>query len=86
MLSSVLVPSGIDARRVQQELRGKHGIEIGGGLGSLAGKIWRIGLMGHGARKTSVRRVLAGLGEALRSQGCSVDLAAALAACEGHKA
>ena len=81
MLSSVLVPAGIDAAQVQLELRMKHKIEIGGGLGPLKGRIWRIGLMGHGARESSVRRVLAGLGEALGSQGKAPDIAAALAAC-----
>ncbi|MCB9882427.1 MAG: alanine--glyoxylate aminotransferase family protein [Planctomycetes bacterium] len=82
MLTSVNVPDGIDAKAVMQHLRAVHKIEIGGGLGSLAGKIWRIGLMGHGARLTSVLRVLAGLGDALQRQGVSRDVTEALRMAE----
>ena len=39
----------------------EHNIEIGAGLGPLAGKIWRIGLMGHTARPENVQRVLGAL-------------------------
>jgi len=59
MLNSVSVPEGIDERGVRARLLGRHGIEIGGGLGPLAGKIWRIGLMGESSRIENVRRLLA---------------------------
>jgi alanine-glyoxylate transaminase/serine-glyoxylate transaminase/serine-pyruvate transaminase len=65
MLNAVLVPHGINELLVRQRLRNEFNIEIGGGLGPLAGKIWRIGLMGHTARKESVDRLLTALGKAL---------------------
>lgn len=58
MLNSVYVPDGIDEAFVRKELREKYKIEIGAGLGPLAGKIWRIGLMGHTARPENVARIL----------------------------
>ncbi len=80
MLTSVCVPEGVDEAVVRGQLRNVHRIEIGGGLGPLAGRVWRIGLMGDGAEPASVQRVLAGLGAALQQAGRSVDVAAALAA------
>ena len=77
-ITSVCVPEGVDEAAVRKHLRQQHRIEIGGGLGSLKGRIWRIGLLGHGARMTSVVRVLAALGDALSTQGRRPDVAAAL--------
>jgi alanine-glyoxylate transaminase/serine-glyoxylate transaminase/serine-pyruvate transaminase len=65
MLNAVRVPDGVDEAAVRSHLRTKHRIEIGAGLGPLAGKIWRIGLMGHTSRPENVERVLEALGEAL---------------------
>lgn len=61
MLNAVLAPEGIDEAAVRKRLRTEFQIEIGGGLGALAGKIWRIGLMGHTARPEHVNRFLASL-------------------------
>ena len=83
MVTSISVPDGIDELAVRKHLLAVHRIEIGGGLGSLKGKIWRIGLLGHGARVASVLRVLSGLGDALASLGRRVDVAAALRAANG---
>jgi len=47
----------------------EHGIEIGGGLGELAGKIWRIGLMGYGARPEIVDQALKALKAVLGQKG-----------------
>jgi len=58
MLNTVWCPEGIDELAVRRRLRSEFKIEIGGGLGPLAGKIWRIGLMGHTARKENVERFL----------------------------
>jgi alanine-glyoxylate transaminase/serine-glyoxylate transaminase/serine-pyruvate transaminase len=58
MLNSVKVPDGVDEAGVRANLLNAHKIEIGAGLGPLAGKIWRIGLMGHTARPESVDRLL----------------------------
>jgi len=61
MLNTVYAPEGSDELTVRRRLRAEHGIEIGGGLGPLAGKIWRIGLMGHTARENNVARFLTAL-------------------------
>ena len=53
-LTSVWLPDGVDDAKVRGELRVRFDIEVGGGLGDLAGKGWRIGLMGHSAREQSV--------------------------------
>ncbi|MFM8973581.1 MAG: pyridoxal-phosphate-dependent aminotransferase family protein [Actinomycetota bacterium] len=60
-LTSVWLPEGVDDAEVRRELRDRFGIEVGGGLGALAGKGWRFGLMGHGARERSVTSVLGAL-------------------------
>ena len=64
-LTAVRVPAGIDGRHVLNTLRTEHGIELGGGLGSLAPPIWRIGLMGQNATRENAERVLAGLNAVL---------------------
>jgi alanine-glyoxylate transaminase/serine-glyoxylate transaminase/serine-pyruvate transaminase len=61
MLNAVCVPDGVDEAAVRTRLRAEHKIEIGAGLGPLAGKIWRIGLMGHTARPENVDRLLGAL-------------------------
>ena len=61
MLNSVKVPAGVDEAQVRANLLNRHHIEIGAGLGPLAGKIWRIGLMGHTARPENVARLMAAL-------------------------
>lgn len=54
MINAVTIPDGIDDARVRQRLYDEFDIEIGAGLGPLKGKIWRVGLMGHGARVENV--------------------------------
>lgn len=58
MLNSVMIPEGLDEAAVRSKLLNSYQIEIGAGLGPLAGKIWRIGLMGHTARKENVDRLI----------------------------
>ncbi len=65
MLNAVRVPDGVDELSVRKRLRSEFRIEIGGGLGSLAGKIWRVGVMGHTARRENVVRFIAALKETL---------------------
>lgn len=62
MLNAVIPPVD-DEVALRRRLLAEHGIEVGGGLGKLAGRIWRIGLMGENARTEVVDRLL----EALRS-------------------
>jgi alanine-glyoxylate transaminase/serine-glyoxylate transaminase/serine-pyruvate transaminase len=65
MLNAVVVPDGIDEAGVRGRLRKDYRIEIGAGLGPMAGKVWRIGLMGETSRPGNVDRVLAALEEIL---------------------
>jgi alanine-glyoxylate transaminase / serine-glyoxylate transaminase / serine-pyruvate transaminase len=60
MLNAV-VPPFPDEAGIRRKLLAEHGIEVGAGLGSLAGKIWRIGLMGENARPEVVERLLSAL-------------------------
>ena len=60
-LNTVLIPEGVDDAAVRKELRQNYKIEVGSGLGTLAGKIWRVGIMGHTARKENVDTLLAAL-------------------------
>jgi alanine-glyoxylate transaminase / serine-glyoxylate transaminase / serine-pyruvate transaminase len=64
-LTTVLVPEGADDRRVRGALLDRYGIEIGGGVGPYAGRLWRIGCMGHTARPASVTLLVAALAEVL---------------------
>jgi alanine-glyoxylate transaminase/serine-glyoxylate transaminase/serine-pyruvate transaminase len=61
MLNTVKVPADVDEAQVRNRLLSEHRIEIGAGLGPLAGKVWRIGLMGHTARPENVERLLGAL-------------------------
>ena len=54
MINTVRIPEGVDDPKVRQRLYDDFNIEIGAGLGPLKGKVWRIGLMGHGARTENV--------------------------------
>lgn len=66
-LTTVKVPPSADANKVKQRLLDEYNIEIAGGFGPLAGKIWRIGLMGHSSRREYVTLLLAALREVLSS-------------------
>ena len=59
------LPRDQDEADVRRYLLGRYGIEIGGGLGPVAGKVWRIGCMGHTARPRNVTLLLAALAEIL---------------------
>jgi alanine-glyoxylate transaminase/serine-glyoxylate transaminase/serine-pyruvate transaminase len=65
-LNAVRVPDGVDETAVRRRLLTEFGIEIGAGLGPLAGKIWRVGLMGSGSTVANVTFFIAALAEALR--------------------
>lgn len=53
-LNMVSIPQGVDDAQVRSQLLNEYGLEIGAGLGELAGKVWRIGLMGYGCNKKNV--------------------------------
>jgi alanine-glyoxylate transaminase/serine-glyoxylate transaminase/serine-pyruvate transaminase len=82
MLNAVTVPAGVDEARVRTRLLGEHGIEIGGGLGPMKGKVWRIGLMGESSRTSAVLTVLGALEDALRREGRPAAPGTALAAAQ----
>jgi alanine-glyoxylate transaminase/serine-glyoxylate transaminase/serine-pyruvate transaminase len=65
-LNCVNIPAGADDAGTRRRLLEEYGIEIGSGLGVMAGKAWRIGLMGHGATVRNVDLLLAALREILR--------------------
>lgn len=79
-LTTVRVPDGIDEAAVRRRLLLEYGIEIGGGLGPVKGKIWRIGLMGESCRIRNVSLVLSALTTILHDMGRRVSAMDALAA------
>jgi len=79
-LNAVVVPAGVDEASVRAQLLNRNGIEIGAGLGALAGKVWRIGLMGHASNTGNILHCLAALESALILQGFALDRGAAVAA------
>jgi alanine-glyoxylate transaminase/serine-glyoxylate transaminase/serine-pyruvate transaminase len=64
-LTTVVIPEGVDDAALRRRLLDEYNIEIGGGLGPFKGQVWRIGLMGHSARKENVLLLLAALEECL---------------------
>lgn len=64
-VTTIKVPEGINWKEVADYVMKNEKIEISGGLGELAGKVWRIGIMGYNCRPENVERVLKALGEAV---------------------
>ena len=58
MLNSIIIPDYVKDVEVRSKLLNEYQIEIGGGLGPLTGKIWRIGLMGETAKKESIQKLM----------------------------
>jgi alanine-glyoxylate transaminase/serine-glyoxylate transaminase/serine-pyruvate transaminase len=79
-LNCVGIPDGVDDLTVRKRLATEFGIEIGGGLGPLKGKAWRIGLMGHSSRMANVVLLLGALEICLRDCGVKFAGGASLAA------
>ncbi|MGF7184198.1 alanine-glyoxylate transaminase/serine-glyoxylate transaminase/serine-pyruvate transaminase [Desulfitispora alkaliphila] len=84
MLTSVMIPEGVNDGEVRSKLLNQYDIEIGGGLGDLKGKAWRIGLMGHSCSEKNVMTVLAALENLLTEGGCKVDRGAGLKAAADY--
>jgi len=82
MLNAVRIPEGADDAKVRGSLLRHFGIEIGGGLGDLAGKVWRVGLMGHASSTRNVYLFLAALETVLRDGGVKVGSGALEAAAQ----
>ncbi len=81
-LNAVLVPEGLSEPQVRADMLNLHGIEIGAGLGDLAGKIFRIGLMGNSSTVANVKACLVALESVLAAQDWSVTPGRAVAAAE----
>jgi alanine-glyoxylate transaminase/serine-glyoxylate transaminase/serine-pyruvate transaminase len=64
-LNAISVPQGVDEAAVRSILLSDYGLEIGAGLGAMAGKVWRIGLMGHASNPRNVRFCLSALDDVL---------------------
>jgi len=80
MLNAVAVPPGADDAKCRKQLLEEFSIEIGGGLGALKGKAWRIGLMGSACSESNVMLFLAALEKCLLDQSVTFDKGAGVAA------
>ena len=81
-LTTVVIPEEIDDAGVRGQLLNDYNIEIGGGLGDLRGKAWRIGLMGESAREANVFALLSALERILAGMEFEVASGASLAAAQ----
>jgi len=79
-LNAVTIPQGVDDLAVRNQLLADYQLEIGGGLGPMAGKIWRIGLMGYACRADNVMLCLSALEQVLGGQGAEINRGVAVEA------
>lgn len=73
MLNTICIPDGVDDLKIRKALLNDFSIEIGGGLGEFAGKIWRVGLMGHTSRRRNVLLFLSALETILKAEKFKVQ-------------
>jgi alanine-glyoxylate transaminase / serine-glyoxylate transaminase / serine-pyruvate transaminase len=81
-LNAVCIPEGVNDMKVRKALLTDFGIEIGGGLGDLQGKIWRVGLMGHSSTRKNVFLFLSALETILNAEGAKIKTGALKAASD----
>jgi len=81
-LNSVTIPEGVEEAKVRAALLNDYNLEIGAGLGALAGKVWRIGLMGESCCKTNVLLCLGALDAVLTDMGAPINSGKAVAAAQ----
>jgi alanine-glyoxylate transaminase/serine-glyoxylate transaminase/serine-pyruvate transaminase len=79
-LNAVSIPDGVDDAVVRRRLLDEYNLEIGAGLGDLAGKVWRIGLMGHASNLTNVLICVGALESILASEGAATTTGEAVQA------
>ncbi len=82
-MNAVRVPEGVDEAEVRKRLLNEFNLEIGAGLGPLAGKIWRFGIMGYSCRPDNVMLCLSALGSVLQDMGYPVHVGEAEGAAHG---
>lgn len=83
-LNAISVPEGVDEAAVRTMLLSDYGLEIGAGLGAMAGKVWRIGLMGHASNPRNVRLCLAALDDVLGRMNATIQRGVAVDAANKH--
>jgi len=81
-LNAVTIPEGVDEAAVRATLLNDYSLEIGAGLGVMAGKVWRIGLMGHACSARNVYLCLSALDDVLDRQNAPVENGVAVAAAQ----
>ncbi|TNF38673.1 MAG: alanine--glyoxylate aminotransferase family protein [Gammaproteobacteria bacterium] len=81
-LNSVTIPAGVDDVTVRGQLLNQFNLEIGAGLGALAGKVWRIGLMGHSSRAENILLCLSALEAVLGEMKAPIQSGVAIAAAQ----
>lgn len=79
-LNAVAIPEGVDDATVRARLLNEYSLEIGAGLGSMAGRIWRIGLMGYASNRRNVLFCLGALDAVLADMGAPIESGAAVRA------
>jgi alanine-glyoxylate transaminase/serine-glyoxylate transaminase/serine-pyruvate transaminase len=79
-LNAVLVPEGVDEAAIRTQLLKRFNIEVGAGLGAFKGKVWRIGLMGYGSRRSNVSYFLSALEQLLAESGHKFAAGSSIAA------
>jgi alanine-glyoxylate transaminase/serine-glyoxylate transaminase/serine-pyruvate transaminase len=77
-LNTVVIPDGVDDLKLRRYLLEKFKLDIGGGFGRLAGKVWRLGLMGYSSSADNVLFFIPVISRALAVQGIKTDLSAGL--------
>ncbi len=83
-LNAVTIPDGVDDAIVRSQLLKDYNLEIGAGLGDLAGKVWRIGLMGYASNQTNVLFCLGALDAVMTEMGANINSGAAVKAASAH--
>ncbi len=81
-LNAVSFPNSVDDASVRAALLNDYSLEIGAGLGALAGSVWRIGLMGYASNRKNVLLCLSALGNVLVTNGLPVDTSKAISAAQ----
>jgi alanine-glyoxylate transaminase/serine-glyoxylate transaminase/serine-pyruvate transaminase len=81
-LNAVTIPEGVDDAKVRSRLLKEYNLEIGAGLGALAGKVWRIGLMGHSSRAENILLCIGALESVLVDMGANIERGVALPAMQ----
>ncbi|WP_246540083.1 pyridoxal-phosphate-dependent aminotransferase family protein [sulfur-oxidizing endosymbiont of Gigantopelta aegis] len=81
-LNAVTIPEGVDEAAVRSRLLNEYNLEIGAGLGALAGKVWRVGLMGHSSRAENILLCLSALEAVLSDMGANINVGVTIPAAQ----